>query len=187
MSEDTNDPRNIPITAEKTNEIEFVGQRFDGTVYAEAIFNAGAPAWDILAVLFIDPDETDPALKGHHTLSGRVRYHLDDKHFDSDDVREWFRYVMREGVDGPEAIKRTVTSLQIFALKAAMKASEMGLVSRSDAFLSALASEVLVLPIRSKDPTDFMKAVKDLPSALARKATPEEIERIENERKMEEN
>ena len=166
--------------------VEFCGVRFDGSRYAEAVFNVGAPCYDILGVFFLDAfAKPDDSGRASFELSGRIRYHVDDKHFDSDDPREWFRFSIKTATTPKEAVARTATAFQLLSIKAASRAATMGLTDRDKALLIALAGDVLVLPVASAEPNALTAAVALLPGTRARKATPEEIAKWTATDKME--
>jgi hypothetical protein len=171
---------------DENSAVEFCGVRFDGSRYAEAVFNVGGLCYDILGILFLDAlAKPDDSGRASFELSGRIRYHVDDKHFDSDDTREWFRFSIKTATTPKEAVARTVTAFQFLSIKAASRAATMGLADRDQALLIALAGDVLVLSVESAEPNALMAAVALLPGTRARKATPEEIAEWTEAEKME--
>jgi hypothetical protein len=171
----------------EVSAIEFCNVKCDGSRYVEAIFNVGAPAYDILGILFLETVARPDAGDATFELSGRIRFHVDDKHFDSDDPREWFRYSIKTSATPNEAISRVEHAFHLLSLKAAVQAAKKGLTDPRAAVLIALAGDVFVVPVGSADPFVLAHAVETLPGTEKRAATPEEAAKWNALEKLETN
>lgn len=136
--------------------IEFVGHKFDGHTYVEAVLQTSGPKWDVLAVLF-------KAEGGDWTFSGRTRIHMDAKAFDSADKKHRFEYTISATVSGGPLL-RAQNGMAILWRLGGIEAMKAGVVPATDLPVIVLEKpDVLSVAVQSEDVTVFMEAISVLP------------------------